>query len=641
MTKKSSPSSSAPSSAGPLSPSLLTSSLENFSSFWEEMIETNQKNLLMFIEEAKRKPKQKSKEDSALSTPMPPFPSPFTTPGVSVFDPEIVTDVLQQAFEKIVENPVPFLQLQQHHLHQVMSIVEEVQRKLSGEAVDPLLSPAPKDKRFQNDIWQQNPAFFFMQQLYLLNTELLRDTLSRIRGLDEQTYKKLSFYVNQLIDALSPTNFPLTNPDVIQETYDTKGQNLIQGFENFMRDTAQEDFHIKMTDLSALKLKEDIATTPGKVVFRNDLFELIQYAPMVDKVHEIPLLIIPPWINKFYIFDLRPENSFVRWLVSQGFTVFIMSWVNPDHRHAQKTLTDYALEGAKTAIDTVCALTKKKKINAIGYCTGGVLLNCLMAYLKNKGEKLIQSATVIAAPLDFKEAGDLSVYVCEQQLKKLEKYVDKKGYLEGNAMINSFNLLRANDLIWSFYINNYLLGKDPIPFDMLHWNADAVRMPAKMHTQFLRDMYLHNKLIQPGEVKIGDVPIDLRNIDIPLFILAAMEDHIAPWKAVYPLSTTTHGPHKFVLSGSGHVAGIFNPPFKNKYYFYEMKDSNTPTRGDEEILSAEKWLEEATKTAGSWWPRWEEWIVPFSGKWIKALEPHSTKNLGDAPGKYVLSNGLK
>lgn len=612
-------------------PSLLTSSLENFSSFWEVVIDENQKNLLMIMEET-------DKNHPLISDTIESSSFPFASKGVSVFDPDIMTDVLQKTFEKMIENPGPFIQLQQHHLQQVKAIVEEIQHKVCGEELEPLLSPIGKDKRFQNDIWKQNPAFFFMQQLYLLNTELLRDMLSRIKGLDEQTYKKLSFYVNQLIDAASPTNFPLTNPDVIQAIHDTKGQNLIQGFQNFLRDTAQGEFQIQMTDMNALKLKADIATTPGKVVFRNDLFELIQYAPQGEKVYQIPLLIIPPWINKFYIFDLKPENSFVRWLVSQGFTVFIMSWINPDKHHAQKTLTDYALEGAKIAVDTVRSLTKQKKINAIGYCTGGVLLTCLTAYLKKRGDQSIQVATVIAAPVDFKEAGDLSVYVCEEQLKKLEKYVSKKGYLEGNAMINSFNLLRANDLIWSFYINNYLLGKDPIPFDMLHWNADAVRMPAKMHIQFLRDMYLYNRLIQPGGVKIGGIPIDLKNIDIPLFVLAAMEDHIAPWKAVYPLTTTIRSPHKFILSGSGHVAGIFNPPSKNKYYFYERKQENVSKR---DPLTAEEWLESSTKILGSWWPAWKEWIEPFSGKWIKALEPQSSENLGDAPGQYVLSSGIK
>lgn len=600
---------------GPTSPSHsdIHSFQDMWASLWEKVIDTNQRNFMTFL--------NANKETLSSAS------SPHK--GVSIFDPDIMMNVFQKALSKIANDPNKFIALQQKHLQDVLEIVHEVQQKVQGESFTPLVQINPKDKRFQNDMWQNNPAFFFIQQLYLINAKLLKDTLTQIPGLDDETNTKLNFYTNQLIDALSPTNFPLTNPDVLKQIYETGGENLIQGFQNFLRDSAQGELQIKMTDMESLKLKEDIATTKGKVVFRNDLFELIQYTPTTKMVYQKPLLIIPPWINKFYIFDLRPENSFIRWALDQGLTVFIMSWVNPDKRHAKKTLTDYALEGAKTAIDTVRKITHQKSINTIGYCTGGVLLNCLLAYMKETKDNSIQSATIIASPIDFKEAGDLLVFICEEQLKKLEKHVMKQGYLEGNAMINSFNLLRANDLIWSFYVNNYLLGKDPLPFDMLHWNSDAVRMPAKMHTDFLRNMYLKNRLIQPNKISINNTPIDIRHIDLPLFIIAAMEDHIAPWKSVYPLSTTTTGKNRFILAGSGHVAGVFNPPQKNKYYFLENKVDKFPTSPDE-------WLETASKTTGSWWPTWKEWLSSFSGKKIPAIKPDPKSILDEAPGTYVM-----
>lgn len=546
---------------------------------------------------------------------------------VTIFDPQIVMSALNQAAEKLSKKPQVVMDLQKEHLKDVMQLFEVVIKQMKGGDVSPLVDVDPKDKRFKNPIWQNNPTFFFMQQLYLLNSRLLKQMLNQVDGLDPKTSQKLEFYTKHLIDALAPTNFPLTNPDVLKKTYETKGENLIHGFKNFLGDSVNGTLNIKMTDMEALKLGRDIATTPGKVVYRNDLLELIQYSPTTEKVYSVPILIIPPWINKFYVFDLKPENSFIKWAVNKGFTLFIISWINPDKRHSQKTITDYTLEGAKQAFDFVRKYTKHDAINTIGYCTGGVLLNCLLTYLKAKGkEKQVLSSTVIAAPIDFREAGDLLVYVCEEQLKKLENHVRKKGYLDANSMVHSFNLLRANDLIWSFYVNNYLLGKDPIPFDMLHWNSDAVRMPGKMHTDFLRNMYLENKLIKPGGIQIDDVPVDLSTIDIPMFVMAAADDHIAPWRAVYPLANTVKGMTEFVLSGSGHVAGVFNHPDKNKYHFW---------KNNQVEATADEWLEHAEKVTGSWWPTWYEWVKKFSGKMVKAKEIPEKDGLGDAPGSYV------
>lgn len=596
---------------------------QDWQEIWLKLIEDNQKELIKFLNQESKEAPHLSSSEALLSG---------KTKGISLFDPEIMGDVMTKALSKISEHPNEIAELQKQHLRDIMAIVNEVGKQLRGEEAHDIVPIDPRDKRFKNEIWHDNPAFFFMQQLYLLNSKLLKNIFENAQGLDAQTTHKLKFYTQQLIDALSPTNFPLTNPDVLEETYNTRGENLRQGFQNFLRDSTHGTFQVKMMDLDAFKLGKDIATSKGKVVFRNELLELIQYSPTTKEVYSKPILIIPPWINKFYIFDLKPENSFIKWAVDQGFTLYMISWVNPDKRHAEKSLSDYALEGVKAALDFVRKDTKQSSINAIGYCTGGVLLNSLLSYLKAKGDNAIDSATLIASPLDFKEAGDLLVFVCEQQLENLEKHVKKKGYLEGNAMVQSFNLLRANDLIWSFYVNNYLMGKDAVPFDMLYWNGDAVRMPAKMHTDFLRNMYLENKLMKPGGISIGDVPVDLSTIDIPMFVMAAMEDHIAPWRAVYPLAKTTKGKNKFVLSGSGHVAGVFNHPDKHKYFFMEA---------DKLAENADKWLETAQKTPGSWWPTWEKWIEQFSNGKIKARNPHPKKDLGDAPGSYVLERGLE
>ncbi len=560
------------------------------------------------------------------SPPEPPAPSP----SMAIFDPDVMGEVFAKACLHLAEKPERLWEIQQQHLKDVHSIWHNAMAKAQGQSPEPLIEVDPKDKRFQNPLWQENPVFYFIQQVYLLNSRLLRDVMANVEGIDPKTNHKLEFYTRHLIDALAPTNFPLTNPDVLEETFQRKGENLIQGFKNYLRDTVNGQVQVRMTDMEAFTLGQDIAATPGKVVYRNDLFELIYYTPTTRKVMATPLLILPPWINKYYIFDLKPENSFVRWAVAQGIPVFIVSWVNPDERHAHKTLSDYVLEGARTAMDQVLKITRKERLNMMGYCTGGILLNCLLTYLKAKNNNPVKSATVVATPVDFREAGDLLVYVCEQQLKKLKAHVRKRGFLEGQAMVQSFNLLRANDLIWSFYVNNYLMGKDPLPFDMLHWNCDAVRMPATMHTDYLRWMYLENRLMQPGGISIGDVPVDLKTIDIPMFIMAAIDDHIAPWRSVYPLTQYPQGETRFVLSGSGHVAGVFNHPDKKKYHHWFST-----------ILphSADEWLANAEKREGSWWPLWLDWLKQFSDGSESPKKVDQSIIIEDAPGSYVKMTG--
>lgn len=595
---------------------------QDWQNIWSQILSDNQDELVKFLQ-----------QQSELFPGLSPLKSLDLkeTKGISLFDPQIMQEVLSQAVLKVSEHPEKFVKLQKQHLADIMAVVHEVGKQLKGEEPHEIIHADPRDKRFNSEVWKESPAFFFIQQVYLLNAQLLKDMFKHIHGLDLETSNKLRFYTQQLIDALSPTNFPLTNPDVIEETYNTRGENLRKGFQNYLRDMASGELQIKTMDPDSFKIGQDLAATKGKIVYRNRFFELIRYSPTTETVYEKPILAIPPWINKYYIFDLKPEHSFVKWVVDGGFTLFMISWVNPDKSLQDATLSDYVLEGAKKAIEVVRKETKQEQINVIGYCTGGVLLNSLMAYLKAKNLDYITSSTLIASPLDFKEAGDLLVFVCQQQLSNLEEHVRKKGYLEGNAMVQSFNLLRANDLIWSFYVNNYLLGKESVPFDMLYWNGDAVRMPAKMHTDFLRNMYLENRLMKKGGISVQDIPVDLSTIDTPMFVMAAMEDHIAPWKSVFPLSYKTKGRNKFVLSGSGHVAGVFNHPDRHKYFFYES---------DERTKNAEKWLSSAHKMVGSWWPTWQKWVEQFSGKRIKSHSIRTRKNLGDAPGVYVFQKGL-
>ncbi|MEK9755231.1 MAG: class I poly(R)-hydroxyalkanoic acid synthase, partial [Rhodospirillaceae bacterium] len=456
---------------------------------------------------------------------------------------------------------------------------------------------------------------------------------SGVEGMDKKTANKVDFYTRQFIDALSPSNFVMTNPEVLRATLESGGENLVKGLENLLSDLEEGNgqLRIKMTDPNAFKVGKNIATTPGKVVFRNDLMELLQFDPMADQVVKTPLLIVPPWINKYYILDLREKNSFIRWATSQGHTVFVVSWVNPDATLAAKTFDDYMLEGPVAALDAVEKATGEKSVNIIGYCIGGTLLACTLAYLTaKKQDSRINSATFFTTMVDFTEAGELGVFIDDSQLSSLEEKMEERGYLEGSEMATTFNMLRANDLIWSFVINNYLLGKDPFPFDLLYWNSDSTRMPAAMHSFYLRKMYLENKLVQPGGIELAGVKIDLRTIKVPVYIVSTREDHIAPWKSTYAATGLYKGPIRFVLAGSGHIAGVVNPPDKPKYgYWTNEKLAKTP----------DAWLEKADAHEGSWWPDWDAWAKERAkGETVPARKPGDgkLKVLCDAPGEYVM-----
>ena len=486
------------------------------------------------------------------------------------------------------------------------------------------------DRRFKHDDWEESIFFEFIKQSYLLTARWVLSTVREVEGLDDKTAKKVDFYTRQFVDALSPTNFVLTNPEVLRTVAETGGQSLLNGLSNLLDDLerGKGKLAIRMTDLEAFELGKNVATTPGKVVFQNELMQLIQYTPSTEEVYRRPLLIIPPWINKFYILDLQPKNSFIKWAVDQGHTVFVISWVNPDEELAEKDFDDYLRQGSLTALDAIEAASGEKEVNAVGYCLGGTLLAATLAYNSAAKDRRLKSATFFTSMLDFSEPGELEVFIDEDQIKSLEKIMDKRGYLEGSEMATTFNMLRANDLIWSFFINNYLLGKEPFPFDLLYWNSDSTRMPAKMHSNYLRSMYLENRLCVPGGMELLGVPLDLGKIKTPSYFLSTVEDHIAPWRSTFSGSQMLGGPVKFVLGGSGHIAGVINPPAKQKYGYW----TNSKAAKD-----ADDWFETAQSNEGSWWLDWDQWVTGFNGDKVPAREPGSgqLKAIEDAPGSYV------
>ncbi|KAA3620884.1 MAG: class I poly(R)-hydroxyalkanoic acid synthase [Proteobacteria bacterium] len=499
-----------------------------------------------------------------------------------------------------------------------------------GQA-DSVIQPERGDRRFRSDRWNDGSVFDFMKQSYLLAARYIEDVVESVEGLDEKRAHQLAFYARQYADALSPTNFALTNPDVLNETVESNGQNLMRGFNNLVEDLKKGEgkLRITMTDTSAFELGKNVATTPGAVVYQNELMQLIQYAPTTEKSFKRPLLIIPPWINKFYILDLRPENSFIQWAVSQGHTVFVVSWVNPDASLADRGFEDYLNLGPIAAMDAMERATGERSFNVIGYCLGGTLLAALLSYNKSVGDDRVKAATFFTSMIDFSVPGDLGVYIDEMQLASLEKKMEEQGYLEGSDMSNAFNMLRSNDLIWSFVINNYLLGKDPAAFDLLYWNSDSTRMPARMHREYLRTMYLENRFKEPGGMVLNGVPIDVSSVETPSYFLSTVEDHIAPWVSTYMGATLFRGPVKFVLGGSGHIAGVVNPADSTKYGYW--------TRPGKLIAKAEDWLDGATRNEGSWWPDWARWIKRHAGAQVPARQPGDgeLEVIEPAPGSYV------
>lgn len=553
--------------------------------------------------------------------------------GVAL-DPLNIGSAFTEMTAKLLANPGTLLEAQLGLWRDYMTLWQNTTRRIwSGDEPAPVIASDPKDKRFADPAWKQNEIFDFIKQSYLLSARYINDVVTQVDGLQPKTAQKVDFYARQFINALSPSNFALTNPEVLRQTRETGGENLVRGLNNLLNDleNGRGNLRIKMTDTDAFKVGENIAVSEGKVIFQNELMQLIQYSPATEQVYARPVLILPPWINKFYILDLRPKNSLVRYLVSQGHTVFMVSWVNPDEELAGKNFDDYMTEGVFAALDVIEKATKSREINTIGYCIGGTLLASTLGYMAAVGDTRIASATFLVTLTDFTDAGEIGVFIDEEQLAALEDKMQRRGYMEGTEMAATFNMLRANDLIWSFVVNNYLLGKEPFPFDLLYWNSDATRMPPAMHSFYLRNMYQNNLLSQPGGISMKDVPVDLGKITIPLYFLSCREDHIAPWTSTYKGARNfTSAPARFVLAASGHIAGVINPPDGGKYNHF-VHDS-LPEK-------PEDWLENATEMAGSWWPDWQRWVTAFAPEKVPARVPgkvRGVKAIEDAPGSYVL-----
>lgn len=502
-------------------------------------------------------------------------------------------------------------------------------RRMLGETSSPTIEPDPRDKRFQDPEWQKNQFFDFLKQAYLITSQWAETMVADAADLDEHTRHKADFYVKQIANALSPTNFILTNPELLRETLDSNGENLVRGMHMLAEDikAGGGDLRLRQSDPTKFKVGENLATTPGKVIFQNDICQVLQYTPTTDEVLKRPLLIVPPWINKFYILDLNADKSFIRWAVGEGHTVFVISWVNPDQRLARKSFEHYMMEGVLEALKVVEKATGESEVNAVGYCVGGTLLAVTLAYLAAKKDKRIASATFFTTQIDFTHAGDLKVFVDKEQIETVERRMAERGYLEGRRMANAFNLLRSNDLIWPYVVNNYLKGREPFPFDLLYWNSDATRMPAANHSFYLRNCYLENNLSQKRMV-VGGVTLDLSKSKVPIFNLAAREDHIAPAKSVFLGCSSFGGPVEYVMAGSGHIAGVVNPPARNKYQYWT---------GGKPKGSFEAWVSKAKETPGSWWPYWQQWASGLAEEKVKARKPGGgkLKPIEDAPGSYV------
>lgn len=542
---------------------------------------------------------------------------------------------LKQAYsawmEAVTQNPEKLIETNMAFWQKSMELTQQaMQSFMSGQPAAKVFEAPKSDRRFSHEDWENKPAFDVIKQTYLLVSDWTRKVVASAEGLDDHTAERVKFFTERSLDAMSPTNFALTNPAVLEKIRNTKGANLVHGLKNMLEDleAGNGQLRIRMTDTKAFKLGENVAVTPGKVVFQNKMFQLIQYTPSTEKVLKRPLLIVPPWINKFYILDLQPKNSMLKWLVDQGHTVYVMSWVNPDETYVDTGFEDY-IHAVINAMDAVQYDSGESELNMIGYCIGGTLLSSALAYLKHQGDTRVKSATFFTTMLDFSEPGELGVFIDEAQISTLEAQMQEQGYMDGSTMSGAFNLLRANDLIWSFYVNNYLLGNDPRPFDLLYWNSDSTRMPVKMHSWYLRNLYKDNKLCQPKALSVDGVELDLGTIDVPACFISTIEDHIAPWKSTYSGARLFGGDVRFILGGSGHIAGIVNPPAANKYNY---RVSN------ELPESADTWLANTQVNAGSWWPEWDSWVRALANnEQVDARQPGAGKlaAIENAPGTYV------
>jgi polyhydroxyalkanoate synthase len=554
--------------------------------------------------------------------------------GQKSADPLNISEAFQEMMGALAADPGTVMQRQFNLWGDYAKLMATMGRRIAGEQVKPAIEPEPGDKRFSHPAWRENPMLDFVKQSYLTYAKWLKSTVRQLDGMNEHEKKKAEFYTQQFIDAIAPTNFPVLNPEVVETTIESKGENLLKGMKNLLEDLDRGDgsLAIRQADLDHFKLGVNVATTPGKVIYQNEIMQVIQYDPMTETVAKRPLLIFPPWINKFYILDLQPGNSFIRWMIEQGRTVFIVSWVNPGPELGHKTFEDYIKQGCFEALDVVKQATGEDEVDAIGYCIGGTMLATALALMAKRGDRRIRSATFFTAQADFKESGDLLLFVDDEQLDAIEKQMDAAGgVLEGRAMATTFNMLRSNDLIWSFVIDNYMKGKDPAKFDLLFWNSDATRMPKNVHLFYLREFYQRNRLAK-GEMIIDGERLNLGDVDIPIFMQAGETDHIAPHNSVYRTARlfASKGNDKvtYMLAGSGHIAGVVNHPDKKKYHHWI--NARLPAALDE-------WKKGAERHPGSWWPYWMKWLNQVSPGKVPARNPGegALAPIEDAPGSYV------
>lgn len=538
-------------------------------------------------------------------------------------------EAISQIGQELATHPQKMLGAGLEWYSSYVSLLDNVTSRMTDETVEPLYKSSPKDRRFTAEQWDNVPFFDLLKQSYLMTSNWLEALVDKTAP-DAQTARKTHFFTRQIIEAFCPGNFLATNPEVLQETLTSNGQNLLRGLDH-MLDDLNGGISISMAPKDAFTIGKDIAVTQGEVVFRNKMMELIRYAPLTKQVHANPLIIIPPWINKYYILDMRPENSFVKWLLEQGHQLFMISWVNPDSQMAGTSFDDYLTDGALKAMEVARELCNAKQANMMGYCIGGTLLACMLSYLNSKQrEGEVASATFLTTLVDFTDTGDLGIFIDDDMLEAMERQVQQTGLFSGHDLSLTFRMLRSRELIWSFFVNNYLMGRDPFPFDLLFWNSDSTSMPANMYMFYLREMYKHNRLIQKNALQLAGVPMDLSAITTPSYMLSAQEDHIAPWQSTYAATQIYKGMKRFVLSGSGHIAGVINPPHKNKYGYKVL--------GDLEIYpaDAQSWLDGAQQYDGSWWEDWNRWIESYSGG-MRDAPSSSGDALLPAPGHYVLS----
>jgi polyhydroxyalkanoate synthase len=545
-------------------------------------------------------------------------------------DPFHIAPALGEVIGALASQPDRLLRAQADLYTRYMDLWRSAARSAAGEKVEPAVAPARGDKRFTDPDWSANPMFDVIKQSYLITSDWLNQLVRGVEGVDPLMQRRVSFFTQMLTDSFSPSNFLLSNPVALREAMQTGGASLLKGMENFAADLERGggQLAISQTDLAQFDVGENIATAKGKVVFENEIIQILQFAPTTETVFATPLLVFPPWINKFYILDLRPENSMIRWLCGQGFSVFVTSWVNPDTRLARKTFEDYLEEGIYAAVDAVIRQTGEKAVNAVGYCIGGTLLSCALAHMAARNDRRIASATFFAAQQDFAEAGDLLIFSNEAWLEDLEKRMDAGGgVLDGKSMADTFNALRANDLIWSFFVSNYLMGKEPKPFDLLFWNSDQTRMPKALHMFYLRKFYVENALAR-GELQLAGERLDLGKVRTPIFVQSSKEDHIAPARSVYRGARLFGGETRFTLAGSGHIAGVINAPAAHKYQHW-TNDNLPPT--------LEEWQAGAEEHPGSWWPHWTDWLSKRSGGQVPARDPATgpLAPIEDAPGSFV------